>query len=585
MKLKALAFFVLMILLQVSNTNAIDLIVNYTQLEIEILPGENMVFGQFNISKLNFTSNESIAWNIATMITTVIPYGPFIFTTDRTDFYDFTILNLSVNVTEFFPYGNYSNNILLVYGNNSINQNYIISVLPEFTWGLVESNYNIDVNVSEKKSLQINVFNKGNIEIFTNSSILGECLNYSAISATKTLYPNIDNNYLMSFDIPSDKQTNTSSCIVTITNINNFSQSYKANITINIIDNIKPIVIKTIFPNVMAFNDNIFMIEASDNAKIANVTGELLYMNHSVWFVNETRYTEDKNVSISTFTFVMETPNKWTYVLTDTSKIGQYYVRYKVEDMNDNFVEDLGYFNINYLDVIHYNKTYDIGFLEKNYESSTPFLTVNFQVPIVITIADIKFLEDIKEIEYKNTSYIIGIQDFDGNTRYFKNGETNMSFEGTGELRLLFSSNVVGRAIGKFSITSVEQHIPIEDITFSLQIIDYKPPYVHYENNPVPGVNHVCDLDNTGNLATSVQTCISTIRYPYFLSDSNIPIIKNLKEIEAERTIWQDALDTERQKNESLQITIYIISILFIASLVYIFYIKRIRPFIFVLGG
>ena len=584
-KIIMMTVFCLFIICLCQNIHAVTLDYEYTQASNMTLPLSTITLGVFNFTKVNETVNESLDINISTMDIDIVSQSPFNVTYEKDDFYNYSEITFNLIVTEFFSPGLYPVRLSLSHKDLVIYHTQYIEILEYYNWSINQTEYIVNINSSEKIVLQLELNNYGNTEIFTNATIMGSCLNYSEISNDRMLYPNIKNYYLFTTDIPREKSTTTENCSILFTNINNVSQQEIVNISINIVDNINPTIIKTKFNDVMATKSTIFEIEAKDNSKIESVSFEILYLNKTVWYVNDTQYSKVSNVSVGEYNMTEISNDIWSFEFEDTDTIGQYHVNYKIRDITGNNISGIEYFEVTYLDCIMYNTTLDLGFIELNYESEVEILDVDYDVEVSINITDIKVLESIKQTEDSTVSYIVGIKSFTNDNIYFDDDVKTVTIKGTGKIYLLFSSNVAGRVVGEIHVSSIEQHVPLQDMTFSVQVIDYKPPYTHYENNPFPGISHVCDLDNTGDLMTSVQVCTTTIRYPYFLSEENIPIVKNLKEIEQERAIWDKAVEDQKDTANSLRLMLYLLSAILVILSIYIFYEKRVKPYTFIIGG
>ncbi len=90
----------------------------------------------------------------------------------------------------------------------------------------------------------------------------------------------------------------------------------------------------------------------------------------------------------------------------------------------------------------------------------------------------------------------------------------------------------------KFNLTTVEQHVDLKEIILSVKIIKSAKPFESYESNPVPEISIRCEFESTGDLLTSETVCINRYKWPYLLSNDNLPLMKTIAELNKERELW-----------------------------------------------
>lgn len=539
-----LLLLVSLVILGMPQAEAFD--VTYMPSTTEAMPNSTFSFGEFNVSGENVRNNE-----LAVFVT-----GPFSIDYIEQKNDTNAIIIFSATIPEHTDENVYSGSITLNYGNESATQQYNISVGEQIFWQIDTTNITITVNPGETRDVNFNITNNGNKQVTLTPVVSEGCVNFTYYQENKIIYPGLKNRYLMTFDIPYNWRTVTDYCTITFLNTANETDKLVTNVTVNVVDNINPVVNKTLFPQTMALKPATFEIFASDNSGYVSAIAEVFYLNHSVWYVNGTMFERYDNISCGKYEFVAKTREHLLRQFEDTERLGTYYVHYNVSDINNNTVQGIGSFDVLQLDAVHYNKTLDIGYVQTGYEIEVDLLSMDFDIPVDVSVRDIRMLDmaNISDVSIENQEvYLIGIKDASNNKKYFKPEQETITVSGTGKTYLIFSSNKVGRIVGTIQLQTVAQHVPMSNITFSIQTIDFAPPYEKYEHQLLPEVHTKCNFENSGNLQTSKETCVTTIGYPYFLSAENIPVIKNLKEIEAEQALWQEIVTTKESENNSLR--------------------------------
>ena len=551
---KILLFFVLMILFS-SSAYAF----NYTIIDskTDFLPNETDTFLRLNITEANFTKENLSIFILQT---------PFKINWS----FDDNDLSFNISVPDSFETGVFSSKISFYYKNDLFEEDFEINILEYTSW-FVNKSVLIDrqfLNVGDIYLSEFSIINDGNIEIdlvvFSNDT----CTGFLDTQVNRKIYPLVKNQFLSTFTIPIDMKNQFFNCSILVSNKENTSDNKSIDFIFNITDNILPNIDFFDISDSMALKPSIFELIASDNVNISSAIIDLVYENYSFWDINGTRYEIYKNISLGRRNF-SSSENCWSYVFVDTERIGLYYANITVFDEDNNSMTNLTSFCIDELESIFYNESIESGFLQVDMESRFKLFSNDFDIPIKIKISDIQILEDnkldfnenkdsfFKKLykllpnflrkeepiiieETENLTYIIGIEDFLGNKQYFEDKNDFFELEGNGDIFILFTSNQPGRFIIKFNLTTVEQHVGLEEITLSIKIIKSAKPFESYESNPVPEISIRCEFKSTGDLLTSETVCINRYRWPYLLSNDNLPLMKTIAELNKERELWEE---------------------------------------------
>ena len=576
---KILLFFVLMILFS-SSAYAF----NYTVIDskTDFLPNETDTFLRLNITEVNFTKEN---------LTIFILQTPFKINWS----FDDDNLSFNISVPNSFGIGVFSSKISFYYKNNLFEEDFDINILEYTSW-FVNKSVLIDrqsLNVGDIYLSEFSIINDGNIEVdlivFSNDT----CTKFLDTQINRKIYPLVKNQFLSTFTIPIDMKNQFFNCSILVSNKENTSDNKSIDFIFNITDNILPNIDFFDIPDSMALKPSMFELIASDNVNISSAIIDITYENYSFWDINGTRYEIYKNISLGKRNF-SSFEDSWSHVFVNTERIGLYYANITVFDEDNNSMTNLTSFYIDELESIFYNESIESGFLQVDMESRFKLFSNDFDIPIEIKISDIQILEDnkldfnenkdnfFKKLykllpnflrkeepiiieETENLTYLVGIEDFLGNKRYFKDKNGIFELEGNGDIFVLFTSNQPGRFIIKFNLTTVEQHVDLEEITLSIKIIKSAKPFESYESNPVPEISIRCEFESTGDLLTSETVCINRYKWPYLLSNDNLPLMKTIAELNKERELWEENIANLDNTIKGYQIKeIYLIFLLLV---------------------
>lgn len=577
---------------------------NYTVIyeESNFLPNQTADFLILNITEENFTFDN---------LTISILQSPFDihwnYTSNKT-------LEFYVKLPEYFEIGNFDSKILFFYNNDpSLGRVFTINVISYTNWipTFNDMLYEFDLNVGDIKEISIPIDNLGNTEVLLELYNNDTCSDFFDFNRDKKIYPFTTNNIFTVFEIPIDLHNQVINCSLLIMNKVNLTDNNTIDFRFNITDNVKPIIKDFNFIDGMAIKPLKFDIFTKDNVGISELFIELVYENYSFWDINGTRYEVYKNISLGRKNFTQIDEDLWSYTFFNTDLIGKYYLNITASDIDGNIAMNRSNFKIIPLDTITYNQSLESGFLEIDNENKFKLLSTDYKIPVKIGLNSFQILEDVNGIikidndgfftdlnrklkkllkikeaiideEIKNLTYILGIEDFEGNKHYFQNEDDIFEFNGNGDIHILFTSNTAGRFIANFNITTVEQHIPIENIVLSIKTIEGAKPFETYSSTPVPEIKIDCDLISTGDLLTSRTECKSVYKWPYLLSNENLPLLKTLGELDKERSLWLDNIANKDNiiTGYKSKETFYIFIILILSTA--LLYLKFLHPIIII---
>ena len=539
------------------------------------LPNTTAEFMTANFSNENFTASElSMVYNFPFTINMThyiyANHTEFVFTSE-----------LPAHISE----NRYFGTLYLSYLNDTLILPFNISVGEHTLWQIDNSTIMMKANVSQEYVVPIAVKNLGNIETTLSINITGNCTVYTTATQDKVTYPKLDNELLLTFNIPDNHTTMTDICEILVYNADNHSDSMAFNISLNISDNILPEIEAVHIYDSMALKDNKLIIVATDNVIVKNVTGTIIYDNLTYWYDNGTRFERLENVTAGNFAFIKD-GDEWSYIFKDTERIDKYYVNYTVTDSSNNTVIGYKTFNIEELDCLYHSKTIDAKYLKYDTETVLSLLSSDFDIPVTITIADVTILESIASDGHNvtNKSYLFGIKGFDGSPQYFSDIDKSITLDGTGSASLMFSANYMAQFVFKLNITTVEEHVPVDTVTFTVKTIEFDPPYQSYKYNPLDGILIEYQFKDNDNIEKAQMLVSGVIDYPYFLSDENIVVIRTVKDLKAEQDLWTARVSDKDERIQSVETWLSAVSVLAGLLLLLLLINKYSRPFIYLVG-
>ena len=555
------------------SSSAIALDVTYTNSQIKATPNTTFQFGVFNVT------GEDVKNNSLVVDDTTISQLDLTHMEHKVGNKSTIIFN--AKIPKYTNPGIYTGIVKFNYGLTQIEQNYTIIVSEQKLWSINQQNITINTNSGITVPLKVNISNDGNIQTTITVNTTGDCVNYTYYRENMIIYPNANNHYIFTLDTPSDISSTIHNCVLSFTDGVIVED---INLTINVNDDIPPKLLNSSFPDGMALKPIKFEITASDNAKINNIYYVVLYENLTFWYVNETRFEQLNNITIGKYEFVEVSREHFISQYPDTELLGKYHIIYNISDMNGNMINGSESFNVIELDAIKYNNTQDISFIQTDYEIEIDLFELNFEIPVSISIEDIQILGqgNISTINAsKSENYVIGIMDKNNNRKYFKDTNEIINITEIGKYKLLFTSNIPGRVIGKLNLNTVNQHVKIQPITFTLQGINYALPYEHFETLSQMGLKTTCDIEKTGRIETTTGKCVTILTPEYLISDANAILITTQKEQQKIQELNDEAKDKWIDENSSLKRTNVILTLMILIGIIGVYFERKIKDTIF----
>lgn len=472
----------------------------------------------------------------------------------------------------------------IAYNNSYIQKPINITINTVINWSIDEELAELHANPGNTYSIQLNLTNNGNVPIDLIFSGSTDCPIYMYLPSSITLRPNTPRNIMVDFDIPKYQITEDINCSIQMINSENASDNKTAIIALKIVDDIDPIINMTNFTTVMALEPANLLIQALDNTEVSKVNATILWVNHTIWYVNNTKNESFVNESLGAFNFTKTGRDTFELTLQKMTNVGKYYVLYTAFDLSGNNQSGIDTLTVTKLNSLRYQKTVNIGYVKVGTETQTLLFNNTFDLPTEISLSNIKMLDIVAGDPNASISYLIGIKDPKGDKKFFNPGVESITVSGIGDFYLIFTSNVLGTIVGNINMEMIDQHVDIDMMTFTSNIIKFSPPYVHYTNNNFPGIELTCDFVDTGNLETSYEKCVKiTTDYRYFLSDENPPRFKSAKEIASENAMWQESLSDKDFEISILNGALMIESFMILMFFLYLYYIKRFKPILWVI--
>jgi len=354
-----------------------------------------------------------------------------------------------------------------------------ISIDEYSEWNFSEESVVTNASVLSGGSVNLSIESIGNSPVtldLTNSGNLSE-LNFQ-VQSPVTVLPNTEKTVVNGFSVPRSQGFGWYNGTVTA---KNGAVTDSVNVSVRIFDDIKPEIESRSFPDLMALQDGVFSVGASDNLEVANVNG-------GVWF-STTELQGNETVEVNRTLTEMDfnktsTGNNWEYVLTDTDKEGKYYYQVTVSDDSNNSRNITGNFQINRLNSIQVLEN-DFEFkdmrprTDDNPERQVEqkIFRKDFEKELVIGLTDFTHRKN-------NSSMTVGVKRLDDENLQvlYSDGEFrgNITVTETGDYELVVYSDSQGDTYsGDIKLYPVAQHEELENsgvIRFSGTVVDPEYP-------------------------------------------------------------------------------------------------------------
>lgn len=312
---------------------------------------------------------------------------------------------------------------------------------------------------------------EGNTEARITAEITGNLSEYYSTDPVFTLYPNIERQITLGYQIPSDTDFGEYNGHLILKDDQGNNET--VNLTAYFEDNEQPEIQNTVFDDVQATQDVEQFVTASDNLEISDVSVEVLREIE----IDQGNETIVVNRTVDEYSFEhRENTDTWKHTFKDTEEIGQHYARIKVWDTANNTVNTTESFQVDGLDATQVlDSNFEFQLIPHNDEISREIIHNEIKSPFNLTL---------NQFTYGGNSTVkVGVVPPDADSAEF--------FEETGEVKEFSKKGtyeVVVRSYeeepaqnlytydASLELSVPEQHYPVDNIVFTGNIDSYGYP-------------------------------------------------------------------------------------------------------------
>ena len=235
---------------------------------------------------------------------------------------------------------------------------------------------------------------------------------------------------------------------------------------------------------------------ATDNVEVSKVTSEIF--TEKLYIINQTAgQTRIENVSIGSYNFTKTLEkDKWGLVFTQTENIGNYWAYLSTMDSSNNTFDKLVKLTFTPLDVVKHEKSVKLPKWKMSKFSQISAFNITNSTPLILTLESVNY----------PYNYTIGLQQPSGSEIFFEGVNSSLNISDIGEWILKVRGEGIGDIIGSVKFTPVFQHVNINPLTFTLEVVDYEVPVSTTFNYDFGIVKQ--EVKDTGNPSSSyVELC------------------------------------------------------------------------------
>lgn len=244
-----------------------------------------------------------------------------------------------------------------------------------------------------------------------------------------TLFNNESNSFPLVANVPESQRFGNYTGNLSMTSSQNLSRNDSVNISLTVVDDIKPEITSRSIESVQATNSVDWSVNAEDNLNVSSVSGKVFRQTY-------TNGTASGNVTVENFDFNESGTGVYSYTFSKTDVIGEYFLEMLISDESGNTVSETVGFTVDGLD--------SVNVLSENFV----FDTVQAKDETGFQLVENKqsgkeFSISLKNLSYGgNGSVEIGVLPPNGESpEILGNGRRSYSEEGVYELVLIHSGD------------------------------------------------------------------------------------------------------------------------------------------------
>lgn len=433
-------------------------------------------------------------------------------------------INLTINAPKDLTPGEYDYTIIFTSENNDTSPDQIsisrnATLIPVHSWNVTTDTVKTTHYLKAGSFTPvggITIINNGNIDYNITSSVTGNGSSFVQIAKEHTLFRGIPVTFSPVIQIPERQEDGLYKAKIVLSA---FDTTHIKNLTINVTDTTPPEIKRVQFSHDFLYRENEISVEATDNLNITKATAKVArqYYNET----DNTTHTINQSYNLTKDQQIYYTPINFTIPT-------QYNITLCVSDASGNTQCDSQLKTFEKVPAITSHENVTLPSKKHGLFAKKQVLTYHesIGVPITITLTDFNSNQQetntTKYFTGENPLYKLRIVDGDGSIKNLDGVGSSVEVYETGNIYIEARGEKVSRFDGVINISTPEYVKEVDPITFRGEHLDYDLPEPAIKN--IMGREYDCDVEDTGDLATSKYKCSVTFDATTNLDNLIIPL-------------------------------------------------------------
>jgi len=366
--------------------------------------------------------------------------------------------SITANISLDFPPRQYTGQVIL---ENNYSRNYTVNLQPYTDWQLNKKEIEKVVNVGTSgrftdQSIQLT----GNTNTTVTTEISGNVSEFLDVTDQVTVFPGINSSLVLSYQVPRTTEYGNYTGVLNLTADNGEYQEVP--IRFQFKDNITPEIQSVETPSFDATYPKQFVVEASDNIGVDSVNATVLR--------EVTINGSKRNETVEELQFQHENNTDRWKATPPADTNGTFYLDGEVVDEAGNQVNFSSKYTVRPLDAVNVESSLELRNYRVESEINELFGEVNRSTSVEVTLESFS-----QPLQSPNETWTLAVQTGNGK-QFLREEKSTISVRGPTDMRLFVYGDSAERFNGKLSFEPVDQHIPVNNVSFSGSYLDCAVP-------------------------------------------------------------------------------------------------------------
>jgi len=442
--------------------------------------------------------------------------------------------SITANVSLDFPPQTYTGEVVL---ENNYSHSYTINVLRSTDWSLNKDSIEQVVNVGTSgrftnQSLSL----EGNSNATISTELTGNVSQYLDVTDRTTVFPGVDSRIVLSYQVPRTTEYGNYTGFLNLTG--SYGQYEEIPLDFQFKDNTTPEIERVETPDFDATFPEEFTVEASDNIEVGSLEATVLKE------VRNNGTLENRSVTRLEFSSQKNT-DLWT-AEPPASENGTYYLEGVVVDEAGNNQTFISSYKVDSLNAVSVDQSLELRNYRVESEILEKFGSINRSTKMNVRLDSFS-----QPLQSPNETWTVAVQTSNGK-QFLRDESSTVTVRGPTDLELFVYSNSAERFNGRLSFNPVDQHVPVNDVSFSGSYLECTVPEERTFNTFNKTIRYSpVDSENCNDAGWNVSYFVSadSIDADADLEDSTRIYIPEQVEEDIDQT-WRQRLE---EKKDELQ--------------------------------